>query len=73
LAQRLLKEEAADSKWPWRHVVDVAVECAMTSCGYGVPVMAFVRDRTSADRGRRYKSGRVSKSSAFKPASLKAD
>ena len=30
----------------------------MTSCGYGVPVMAFVRDRGKADRGRRYKAAR---------------
>lgn len=73
LAQRLLQGEAADMRWPWRHVVEVAVECAMTSCGYGVPVMAFVRDRTSGDRGRRYKSERSSRSYGTKPASLKAD
>jgi hypothetical protein len=27
----------------------------MTSCGYGVPVLARVRERRVADRGRRYK------------------
>jgi hypothetical protein len=27
----------------------------MTSCGYGVPVMSFVRERRRADRGRKYK------------------
>ncbi len=73
LAQRLLQEEAADLKWPWRHVVEVEVESTMTSCGYGVPVMAFVRDRRSADRGRKYKPEGLSKSSAVKTASIKAD
>jgi hypothetical protein len=56
------------SKWRWRHVVEVEVECAMTSCGYGVPVMAFVRDRSSADRGRKSKVERLPKSPAVKAA-----
>ena len=73
LAQRLLQEEAAELKWPWRHVVEIEVEGAATSCGYGVPVMAFVRDRRSADRGRKYKSEGLSKSSAVKTARIKAD
>jgi hypothetical protein len=28
----------------------------MTSCGYGVPVMKFVRHRRTLDRGRRFKT-----------------
>lgn len=41
-----------------RQVIEVDVESTATSCGYGVPVMAFVRDRGAADRGRRYKEPR---------------
>ena len=44
-------------KWPWRSVVDIEVQCTATSCGYGVPVMTFLRDRRDEDRGRRYKPG----------------
>jgi hypothetical protein len=40
-----------------RHVIDIAVESTATSCGYGVPVMTFVRERQVEDRGRRYKEG----------------
>lgn len=70
LAQRLLQEEAADPKWPWRHVVEVEVEAAGTSCGYGVPVMAFLRDRRHSDRGRRYKSAGGSKPFGKVPSSM---
>ncbi len=38
-----------------RQVVSMAVESTMTSCGYGVPVMDFVRERQSDDRGRGFK------------------
>lgn len=38
-----------------RQVIEVAVERTQTSCGYGVPVMEHVADRTTASRGRRYK------------------
>jgi len=34
---------------------DVEVTSTMTSCGYGVPVMEFARDRKNSDRGRQYK------------------
>ncbi len=52
----LLKKSTAHSKWPCRNVVDIEVECTATSCGYGVPVMMFMRDRRDEDRGRRYKA-----------------
>jgi hypothetical protein len=38
-----------------RQVIDVRIEKTMTSCGYGVPVMQFVRQRRVVDRGQRYK------------------
>jgi hypothetical protein len=40
-----------------RQVIVLDVERTVTSCGYGVPVMEFVRQRAKADRGRRYKEG----------------
>jgi hypothetical protein len=38
-----------------RQVIVLDVESTMTSCGYGVPVMEFVRQRGPDGRGRRYK------------------
>jgi hypothetical protein len=38
-----------------RQVIELAVDRTMTSCGYGVPVMSFVQDRNSNQRGRRFK------------------
>ena len=55
LAELLLQRPAAELKGKARQVVEVEVEQTMTSCGYGVPVMALVRQRRVADRGRRYK------------------
>src|SRR6266542_4327150 len=58
LAELLLEHPAEDIKLPLRQVVEVEIERTMTSCGYGVPVMEFVRNRRAADRGRRYKESR---------------
>ena len=58
LAELLLAEPAEEIKLPTRQVVEVEVTNTMTSCGYGVPVMSFVRDRRVADRGRDYKESR---------------
>ena len=55
LADLLLHQPARELKSPPRQVVEIEVERTMTSCGYGVPVLALVRDRRVADRGRRYK------------------
>lgn len=55
LAQRLLQRPATELKGSVRQVIEVEIEKTMTSCGYGVPVMKFVRQRRTADRGRRYK------------------
>jgi hypothetical protein len=38
-----------------RQVIVLDVASTMTSCGYGVPVMDFVRQRGPDGRGRRYK------------------
>jgi hypothetical protein len=64
LAERLLQHPAAELKSPPRQVVEVDVTRTATSCGYGVPVMTFHRDRRVADRGRCYKEG----GSSVKPA-----
>ncbi len=55
LADLLLGQQADDIALPMRQVIDIQVEKTSTSCGYGVPVMAFERDRTIGDRGRLYK------------------
>lgn len=56
LATALLEDAPPDSR-P-RQVIEVEIESTMTSCGYGVPVMDFLHDRGSEDRGRRYKPKR---------------
>ena len=38
-----------------RQVIVVDVERTLTSCGYSIPVLDFVRERGKEDRGRRYK------------------
>ena len=55
LAARVAGETAAELKLSERQIVDVRVEQTQTSCGYGVPVYEFVADRTTSNRGRRYK------------------
>jgi hypothetical protein len=57
IADLLLQESAAYVQWPPRHVIEITIESTVTSCGYGVPVMTFMRPRRNADRGRRYKAG----------------
>jgi hypothetical protein len=52
------EEPAGELKLPERQVVEIAVESTVTSCGYGVPVMAFTRERTIGDRGRKFKEKR---------------
>jgi len=55
LAERLLRDVAEALQHP-RQVIELDIERTSTSCGYGVPVMAFVRERGAGDRGRRYKA-----------------
>jgi hypothetical protein len=61
LADALLKSAAPEPKGPARQVIEVEIEKTITSCGYGVPVMEFVRNRRVGDRGRRYKDARASR------------
>ena len=42
-----------------RQVIEIDVESTVTSCGYGVPVLNYVKQRTIADRGRAYKRKRL--------------
>lgn len=56
LAEQLLQQVAnPGAPAVARYVIEVAIEQTMTSCGYGVPVMSFVRNRRTVDRGTRYK------------------
>lgn len=59
LAKALLGQPADEIALPMRQVIDIQVEKTSTSCGYGVPVMSFERDRTVGDRGRLYKGDPV--------------
>jgi hypothetical protein len=54
-AALLLAHAAQELKSAPRQAIEIEIDNTMTSCGYGVPVMQFVRDRRVADRGRRYK------------------
>lgn len=58
LAEELLKSGAKDLKLPPRQVIEIHVEKTATSCGYGVPILTFARERRTSDRGRRYKTNR---------------
>ena len=60
LADLLLGSPAKDINLPVRQAIEVVVQRTMTSCGYGVPVIPRVRDRTLSDRGREYKAQAVS-------------
>ena len=55
LKDLLLQSPYPDLTKP-RQAIEIEVESTVTSCGYGVPVMQFVRPRRAADRGRRYKA-----------------
>jgi hypothetical protein len=67
LAELLLQHPASELRSRPRQVVEVAVERTVTSCGYGVPVMRFIRDRQVADRGRRYKEADGSEPASLPP------
>lgn len=60
LKEKLLAHGAKELKLTPRHVIEVVVEKTVTSCGYGVPIMEFVQDRTTAERGRQFKANRKS-------------
>jgi hypothetical protein len=66
LAKLLLERPAAELKGAPRQVVEVEIEQTMTSCGYGVPVLKFVRQRRTVDRGRLYKDGSTARAQVAK-------
>ena len=53
-AERLMTSPARHLSGP-RQVIEIDVEKTQTSCGYGVPALKFIRQRTREDRGGRYK------------------
>ncbi|HQV69282.1 MAG TPA: pyridoxamine 5'-phosphate oxidase family protein [Thermoflexales bacterium] len=57
LAKQLLDAAPPEGQRPLkaRQVIDVRVEKTMTSCGYGVPLIAQVDERAKDQRGRKYK------------------
>ena len=57
LAQTLAQQSTSELKAP-RQVIEIEIERTITSCGYGVPVMSFVRERRRDDRGQKYKEQR---------------
>ena len=57
LASRLLESPADEIRLTQRQVVGITIERTQTSCGYAVPILEFVHERTAEERGRRYKSG----------------
>ena len=56
LAEALLRDVALELGARPRFVIELEVERTSTSCGYGVPIMSFVRERGRGDRGGRYKA-----------------
>ena len=56
IGAQLLSRDSQSSGLQPRQVIDIFVEKTATSCGYAVPVMEFVRDRQSGDRGKQYKT-----------------
>jgi hypothetical protein len=55
IGSQLVSSAGTASDTRTRQVIAIEVESTMTSCGYGVPVMQFVRDRQRAARGVRFK------------------
>jgi hypothetical protein len=54
LREQLLEHPFDPLKKP-RQVIELQIENTQTSCGYGVPVFDFVRQRPKDERGRRFK------------------
>ena len=54
LASQLMDQIDGDPLMRPRQVIEISIFRTQTSCGYGVPVMNFVRDRRKEDRGKNY-------------------
>ena len=59
IASLLLDRQAEEISLPVRQAIEIDIDKTQTSCGYGVPVMSMVRERTVSDRGRLYKEERT--------------
>ncbi len=55
LRDLVLSAIADEIALPPRQVIEVKVDGTETSCGYGVPIYEYVRQRTVSERGRTYK------------------
>lgn len=57
LAKHLLDAAPPEDERPLktRQIIEVQVDRAMTSCGYGAPMMSHLNERTKNQRGREYK------------------
>lgn len=55
LSELMLAAPAENLAKRARQIITVKVEKTQTSCGYGVPVMEFVGERTREQRGRAYR------------------
>ncbi len=55
LAKSLLATARSSIFLKPRQIIEVSVQKTQTSCGYGVPVMEFVRERGQEECGRRFK------------------
>jgi hypothetical protein len=54
LSETLMVEIGSAPLMRPRQVIEIDIFRTQTSCGYGVPVMEYVRDRQKEDRGRSY-------------------
>jgi hypothetical protein len=61
ISQRLLDTFEEDIALPARQIVNIKVDRTVTSCGYGVPIMDYVSERSTSYRGRKYKQGKSSR------------
>ena len=55
LAQRLVETSTSKIFLRPRQIIEVSIYKTQTSCGYGVPILEFVRDRDNDAKGRRFK------------------
>jgi len=58
IADQLTSSLESQPTDPLRQIIDITIDRTMTSCGYGVPVMSFIRNRRKDDRGRVYKAAK---------------
>jgi hypothetical protein len=55
IADLMIQDAGNEPRDSLRQAIEIDVDKTATSCGYGVPVMSFVRERQVADRGEKYK------------------